>query len=43
MPGSGWSFGPDLPEQLCCAGQYNLGEDLYVVGGSTPDGGFSVN
>ena len=36
-----WTFGPDLPEPLCCAGQANMYEP-HLFGGSTPDGGFLV-
>ena len=39
----GWKLGPDLPEALCCAGQFNVYfENLFMVGGTTQNGEFLV-
>ena len=37
-----WKFGPELPEPLCCAGQISNYDRTYLIGGSTPSGGFLV-
>ena len=35
-----WTFGPDLPQALCCAGSFSNLDGFYVIGGHTAEGKF---